>query len=79
VEIAQLQQINKKFTHAVDLWLGSIVAGFITEFVADTMKFYSATKQEFLKGPRGRYIISLYTSIKILLYNKGVITMASDS
>jgi hypothetical protein len=79
VEIAQLQQVDNKFTRAVDFWLDNIVAGFITEFAVDTAKSYNAVEKEFLKGPRGRYIRSLYTSIKILLYNKGVMTMASDN
>ena len=79
VQIAQLQQGNNKFTRAVDFWLNSIVAGFITEFAVDTAKSDSAAEQEFLRGPRGRYIRSLYTSIKIFLYNKGVMTMESDS
>jgi hypothetical protein len=79
VEIVLLQQVNNKFTHAIDLWLDSIVAGFITEFVVDTTKSYTTTEKDFLKGPRGRYIRSLYTSIKILLYGKSVITMESYS
>jgi hypothetical protein len=78
-EIVQLQQVDNKFTRAVDFWLDNIVAGFITEFAVDTTKSYNAAEQEFLKGPRGRYIRSLYTSIKILLYNKGVMTMESDN
>jgi hypothetical protein len=78
MEIMQLQQVNNKFMHTIDLWLDSIVAGFITEFAVDTAKSYKAAEKEFLKGPRGRYIISLYTSIKILLYNKGVMTMEAD-
>jgi hypothetical protein len=79
MEIVQLQQVDNKFMRAVDFWLDNIVAGFITKFAVDTMKSYSATEKEFLKGPRGRYIILLYTSIKMLLYNKGVMTMASDN
>jgi hypothetical protein len=79
VQVEQLQQVNNKFTHTIDFWLDSIVAGFITEFAVDTTKSYSATEQEFLRGPHGRYIRSLYTYIKILLYNKGVMTMESDS
>jgi hypothetical protein len=42
-------------------------------------KYYSATEKYLLKGPQGRYIKFLYTSINILLYNKGVMTMALDS
>jgi hypothetical protein len=79
VQIEQLQQVNNKFTHAVDFWLDSIVAGFITEFAVDTTKSYNTAEKEFLRGPRGRYIRSLYTSIKIFLYNKGVMTMESDN
>jgi hypothetical protein len=79
VQIVQLQQVNNKFTRVVDFWLDSIVAGFITEFAVDTTKSYNAAEKEFLRGPRGRYIRSLYTSIKILLYNNGVMTMASDN
>jgi hypothetical protein len=36
------------------------------------MKSYNVVEKDFLKAPRGRYIRSLYTSIKILLYNNGV-------
>ena len=79
VEITQLQQVDNKFTRAIDFWLDNIVAGFITKFAVDTTKYYSTAEQEFLKGPRGRYIRSLYTSIKTLLYNKGLMTMESDS
>jgi hypothetical protein len=42
--------VNNKFTRAVDFWLDNIVAGFITEFLVDTMKLYKAAEQEFLCG-----------------------------
>ena len=79
VEITQLQQVNNKFMRAVYFWLGNIVTWFIIEFAVDTAKSYTAAKQDFLKGPRGRYIRSLYTSVKTLLYNNGVMTMESYS
>jgi hypothetical protein len=79
VEIVQLQQVDNKFMRAVYFWLDIIVAGFITEFAVDTVKSYNATEQKFLKGPRDRNIISLYSSINISLYNKGVMIMASDN
>jgi hypothetical protein len=78
VQIARLQQVNKKFTRAIEFWLNSIVAAFIKEFAVDTVKSYRTKEKEFLHGPRGRYIRSLYTSIKIFLYNKGVMTMEFD-
>jgi hypothetical protein len=79
MEIVQLHQVNNKFTHVVDFWLDSIVAGFITEFAVDTAKYYTTSEKYFIKGPRGRYIISLYTSIKILLYDNDVMTMESNN
>jgi hypothetical protein len=48
IQIEQLQHVNNKFTHIVDFWIDSIVAGFITEFAVDTVNLYSATEQEFL-------------------------------
>jgi hypothetical protein len=71
--------VKNKFTRTVDFWLDSIVAGFIIEFAVDTLKSYNAVDQELLCGPRGRYISSLYTSIKILLYKKILMTMESDN
>ena len=79
IEIVQLQRVDNKFTCVLDLWLDNIVAGFITKFAVDTTKSYSISEKYFLKGPQGRYIISLYTSIKMLLYKKGVMAMASNS
>jgi hypothetical protein len=63
----------------VDFWLDNIFAGFIIEFAVDTTKSYIVAKKYFLKGPRGRYIRSLYTSINILLHDKGVMTMELDN
>jgi hypothetical protein len=59
--------------------LDNIIAWFITKFLVDIVKSYTVAEHDFLKGPIGRYIISLYTSIKILLYDKGVMTMESDN
>jgi len=41
MDIMQLEQVNNKFTRAVDFWIDNIVAGFITEFAVDTTKSYS--------------------------------------
>jgi hypothetical protein len=77
--IAQLKKVNNKFTHAVDFWLDNIIVEFITEFAVDIEKSYTTVEHRFLKGPRGSYIISLYTSINILLHDKGVMKMESDN
>jgi hypothetical protein len=71
--------VNKKFTRIVDLWLDNIAVGYITKFAIDTSNYYNVAEKEFLKGPRGRYIRSFYTSIKILLHDKRVLTMESNN
>jgi hypothetical protein len=53
--------------------------GFITKFEVDTMKSYNDVEQDFLKGPRGRYIRSLHMLSKILLHDKVVMTMELDN
>jgi hypothetical protein len=65
--------------HVLDFWLDNIVPGFIIEFVVDTSKSSTTREKDFLKGPRGRYVISLYTSINILLYDNGVMIMESKN
>jgi hypothetical protein len=77
--IMWLERVNKKFTRAVDFWLDNITAGFITEFSVDTTKSYTAAEKDFLRGPKGRYIRSLYMSIKILLHDNDMMTMESDN
>jgi hypothetical protein len=56
IQIEQLQQVNNKFTRAVDFWLDNIVVDFITDFAVDTANSYSAIEQEFPRGTLGRYI-----------------------
>jgi hypothetical protein len=61
----------------MDFWMDNITARFITKFAIDTTNSYIVVEKDFLKGPRGRYIKSLYTSIKVLLHDKSVMTMES--
>jgi hypothetical protein len=77
--ITWLKRVNNKFTHIVDFWIDNIVLGYINSFAIDTSKYYSVAEKEFIKGQRGRYISSSYTSIKRLLHDKGVLTMESNN
>jgi hypothetical protein len=43
------------------------------------MKSYIALEKDFFKGPIGMYMISLYTLIKILLHDKGMMKMDLDN
>ena len=70
--VHKLEVSEDKIARAVDHWLDRIIGGFITEFVVDTTISYSEAKRCFLKGPRGKYIKSLNTWIKMLLCEKQV-------
>ena len=59
----------------MDFWVDSILEGYITEFVIDTITSYSEAEQKKFRGPRSRYLSSLKMWIKMILYEKGILQM----
>ena len=49
--------------------------GYITQFAVDTNKAYIETERELFNGPRGRFLLSLKLSIKMLVCEKGILKM----
>jgi hypothetical protein len=76
--VSKLNSVNNKTSRAVDFWLDSILGVYITKFVVDCTQSYSVVERDFFKGFRGRFIKSLGTWIKMLLCNKGMMTMEFD-
>jgi hypothetical protein len=76
--IRQVNTISNQVSHTIDFWLDSILGGYITEFSIECTQSYSVAEREFFKGPRGRYLKSLSTWIKMLLCDKGVVKMKSN-
>jgi hypothetical protein len=76
--VRQLNYVSNNTSHAVDFWLDSILGGYITEFAVDCTQSYSVAERDFFKGPRGRFMKSLGTWIKMLLCDKCMMTMESD-
>lgn len=70
--VHRLEASEDKIACIVDHWLDRIIGGFITDFTIDTLVSYSEVERHFLKGPRGKYIKSLNTWIKMLLCEKWV-------
>ena len=70
--VHRLETSEDKIVRVVDHWLNQIIVGFITEFAIDTTVSYNEVEWHFLKGPRGKYIKSLNTWIKMLLCEKKV-------
>ena len=76
--IQQLQEVENRASRAIEMWLDIILEGYITEFVVNIVKSYSDAEREFFKGPRGRFLLSLQLSIKMLICEKGILNMNSD-
>ena len=57
------------------MWIDSILEGYIIEFSVDTVKSYGDMEREFFKGPRGRFLLSLKLSIKMLICENGILKM----
>ena len=70
--VQRLKNIRNLVLRVVDFWVDSMLEGYITEFVVETITSYSEVGRKIFQGPRGRYLIYLRTWIKILLYEKGI-------
>ena len=75
--VHEITSISNTISRAVDFWVDSILQGYITEFVVDTITSYSEAKRNFFQGPRRRYLLSIGTWIKILVYEKGILQLSS--
>ena len=79
VLIQQLKRVSNPISRVVDFWVDNILEGYINEFVVDTITSYSEAKINFVHGPQGRYLTSLKTWINMLVCEKGILRMESDS
>ena len=70
-----MQEFDNRESHAVKVWFDSILEGYITEFTIDTNKSYSEVERELFNRPRGRFLLSLQLSIKMLVCEKGILKM----
>ena len=73
--VRRLEASEENSVCGVDHWLDRIIGGFITEFTIDTFVSFSKVERHFLKGPRGKYIKSLNTWIKMILCEKRVMQL----
>lgn len=70
--VCRIEATDNKIARAIDHWLNQLIGGFIIEFAIDTTMSYNEAKRRFLQGPRGRYIKSLNTWIKMMLCEKHI-------
>ena len=75
--VQEVTSVSNAVSRAVDLWVDSILQGYITEFAIDTITSYSEVERDFFQGPQRRYLLSISTWIKLLAYEKGLFHLDS--
>ena len=75
--VHEVTSVSNPISRAVDFWVDSILQGYITEFVIDTITSYSEAERDFFQGPQRRYLLSISTWIKLLAYEKGLLHLDS--
>ena len=75
--VHEITSVSNPISTVVDFWVDSILQGYITEFAVDTITSYSKAKRNFFQGPHIRYLLSISTWIKMLIYEKGILWLSS--
>ena len=73
--IQQLKRTSNPISKSIDFLVDSILGGYITKVIIDTIRSYSEVEREFFQGPIGRYLTSLKIGIKMLACEKGILIM----
>ena len=75
--IHEVTKVSNSIFRAIDFWVDNILQGYITEFAVETITSYSEVERIFFQGRRRRYLLSINTLIKMLVYEKGVLQLSS--
>ena len=73
--VRRLEASEDKIARSIDHWLDRIIGGFVTKFAVDTSVSYNKVERRFFKGPQGKYVKSLNTWTKMLLWEKRIIQL----
>ena len=75
--IYDITSVSNPISRAVDFWVNSILQGYITEFAVEMITSYIEAEIIFFQGPLRRYLLSISTWIKMLVYEKGILQLSS--
>ena len=64
--IERMKRVNNLISRYTYFWVDSILEGYVTEFLVDTITSYSEAEWNFFKGPHKRYLLSLKMWIKMI-------------
>ena len=71
--VHEVTSVGNDISRAIDFWVDSILQGYITEFMVETITSYSEVEIIFFQGPQRRYLLSISAWIKMLSYEKGIL------
>ena len=71
--VHEITSVSNPISRDVDFWVESILQGYIIEFAVEMITSYSEEERNFFQGPRRRYLLSINTWIKMLVYEKGIL------
>ena len=74
--IHELTSVSNPISRAADFWVDSILQAYITKFVVEVITSYSEDERKNFQGPRRRYLLSINTWIKMLVYEKGILQLS---
>ena len=75
--VHEVTSVSNTIFRAVDFWVDCILQGYITELVVEAIASYSKVEIKFFQGPQRRYLFSISTCIKMLVYEKGILQLSS--
>ena len=75
--ICEITRVINPISRVVDFWVDSILQGYISEFAVEMITSYSEVERNFFQGPQRRYLLSISTWIKMLVYEKGILQLSS--
>ena len=75
--VHEITSVSNTIYRVVHFWVDSILQGYITELVVETITSYSEAERNFFQGPQRRYLLSINTRIKMLVYEKGILQLSS--
>ena len=78
-EIQRSKRTYNSISRVVDLWLNSLLEGFVTEFAVDPLKAYNEEERYFFKEYRSKYLNSLKFWIKMFLCEQGILRLDAES
>ena len=66
----KVTSVSNTISRALDFWVDSVLQGYMIEFAVETITSYSEAERNIFQGTQIRYLLSISTWIKMLVYEK---------